>query len=68
MAIACFGSLTFFPDRPLLSSPRFISCMARSTLRLASFCLVAMASRRLRFGLIVIERARMVKHDEGSRP
>ena len=42
MAIACFRSVTFFPDRPLLSLPRFISCMARSTLRLASFFFVAM--------------------------
>lgn len=34
MAIACFRFVTVFPDRPLLSLPRFISCMARSTLRL----------------------------------
>jgi len=35
MAIACLRLVTFFPERPLLSSPRFISCMARLTLLLA---------------------------------
>ena len=33
MAIACLRLLTFLPLRPDLSSPRFISCIARSTLR-----------------------------------
>src|SRR5579872_5020954 len=33
MAIACFGLVTFLPDRPLRSVPCFISSMARSTLR-----------------------------------
>jgi hypothetical protein len=33
MAIACLRLFTFRPERPLLSVPRFISCMARSTLR-----------------------------------
>lgn len=31
IAIACFGSCTFLPERPDVSSPRFISCIARST-------------------------------------
>jgi hypothetical protein len=31
IAIACFRLLTVLPDRPDLSWPRFISCMARST-------------------------------------
>ena len=31
--MACFRLVTFFPDRPDLSFPRFISCIARSTLR-----------------------------------
>jgi hypothetical protein len=33
MAIACFRLFTDLPERPLLSSPRFISCIARFTLR-----------------------------------
>ena len=32
MATACLGLVTFFPLRPLRSLPRFISCIARSTL------------------------------------
>jgi hypothetical protein len=31
MAIACLRLVTFFPERPLLSFPCFISFMARST-------------------------------------
>lgn len=31
MAIACLREVTFFPERPDLSFPRFISCMARLT-------------------------------------
>ena len=31
IAIACFRLVTFLPERPLFYSPRFISCMARST-------------------------------------
>jgi hypothetical protein len=31
MAIACLRLVTFFPDRPLLSLPRFRSCIALST-------------------------------------
>src|SRR5262245_9828572 len=31
IAIACSRLVTFFPERPDLSSPRFISCIARST-------------------------------------
>jgi hypothetical protein len=31
MAIACLRLLTFLPERPLLSVPRFLSCMAFST-------------------------------------
>jgi hypothetical protein len=31
IAIACLGFFTFFFDRPEVSSPRFISCIARST-------------------------------------
>src|SRR5271163_769712 len=31
MAIACLRLVTFLPDRPDLSSPRFISRIARST-------------------------------------
>ena len=42
MAIACFRFVTVFPDRPLLSRPRFISCMARSTLRLPLLLFAAM--------------------------
>ncbi|MBV8197472.1 MAG: hypothetical protein JO263_05015 [Candidatus Eremiobacteraeota bacterium] len=33
IAMACFRLFTFLPDRPDLSSPRFISCIARLTLR-----------------------------------
>jgi len=32
MAMACLRLRTVFPERPLLSWPRFISCIARSTL------------------------------------
>jgi hypothetical protein len=32
MAIACLRLVTFLPDRPERSAPRFISCMLRSTL------------------------------------
>ena len=31
IAIACLRLVTFFPERPDLSLPRFISCMVRST-------------------------------------
>jgi hypothetical protein len=31
MAIACFLLVTFLPDRPLVSFPCFISCIARFT-------------------------------------
>jgi hypothetical protein len=31
IAIACFGFRTFLLERPEVSSPRFISCIARST-------------------------------------
>jgi hypothetical protein len=31
IAIACLGSRTFLFERPEVSSPRFISCIARST-------------------------------------
>jgi hypothetical protein len=31
--MACLRLLTFFPDRPLRSSPRFISCIVFLTLR-----------------------------------
>jgi hypothetical protein len=31
MAIACLRLRTFLPERPLLSCPRFISCIARRT-------------------------------------
>ena len=37
IAIACLRLLTVLPERPLLSWPRFISCMALSTLLLAFF-------------------------------
>jgi hypothetical protein len=33
IAIDCFRLVTFFPDLPDRSRPRFISCMALSTLR-----------------------------------
>jgi len=36
IAIACLRFVTFFPDRPLRSVPRFRSCIARLTL----FCAV----------------------------
>jgi hypothetical protein len=32
IAMACFRLLTFFPDRPDFSFPRFISCIALPTL------------------------------------
>ena len=32
IAIACFRLVTFFPERPERSVPRFRSCIARSTL------------------------------------
>src|SRR6266446_2867705 len=32
IAIACFLLVTFLPDRPLLSVPSFLSCIAFSTL------------------------------------
>src|SRR3954451_2323294 len=32
IAIACFLLVPFLPERPLFTSPRYISCMARSTL------------------------------------
>jgi hypothetical protein len=35
MAIACLRLVTFLPERPERSRPRFISCMLRSTLELA---------------------------------
>ena len=35
MAMACLRLVTRFPERPLLSFPCFISCMARSTFALA---------------------------------
>jgi hypothetical protein len=35
IAIACFLLVTLFSDRPLLSLPRFLSCIARLTLRRA---------------------------------
>jgi len=35
MAIACLRLVTFFPERPERSSPRFISCMLRSTFEAA---------------------------------
>lgn len=34
MAMACLGLVTFLPEAPDRSSPRFISCSARPTLRL----------------------------------
>jgi hypothetical protein len=37
MAIACLRLLTVFPEPPDFSSPRFISCIARSTLLDAFF-------------------------------
>jgi hypothetical protein len=37
IAIACLREVTFFPLRPLLSSPFFISCMALSTFLPAPF-------------------------------
>jgi hypothetical protein len=33
IAMACLRLVTFLPDRPLLSVPRFRSCMAFSTFR-----------------------------------
>jgi hypothetical protein len=36
MATACFGLVTFFPERPDLSFPSFISCIACPT----DFCAV----------------------------
>jgi hypothetical protein len=37
MAIACLRLVTFLPERPLRSLPRFLSCIARLTLRCAFF-------------------------------
>jgi hypothetical protein len=62
MAIACLRLFTRFPERPLLSLPRFISCMARLTLRLPLFLLVAVQV------LAGIEREHMVTHDCTRRP
>src|SRR5215831_8973144 len=48
MAIACLRLLTFLPERPLLSFPRFLSRMARSTFFEASlpyFLGIALLSR-----------------------
>lgn len=61
MAIACLGSVTVFPERPLLSWPRFISCMARSTFLLAflpylAICLPSFLSERLSPGGPEIDR------------
>jgi hypothetical protein len=43
IAMACLRLVTFFPERPLLRVPRFRSCIARLTLRLAAEGFVAMA-------------------------
>jgi hypothetical protein len=45
MAIACLRLLTFLPERPLRSFPRFISCIARFTVRFAHLRLAAMELR-----------------------
>jgi hypothetical protein len=37
MAMACLRLFTFLPERPDFSSPRFISCIARSTFSEAFF-------------------------------
>jgi hypothetical protein len=44
IAIACFRLVTFFPEPPLRSLPRFRSCIARLTLLCAFFPYFAMAS------------------------
>ena len=44
IAMACLRFVTFLPDRPLFSVPRFISCMARLTFRLPLLLLAAMYS------------------------
>jgi hypothetical protein len=43
IATACLRLLTFLPELPLRSSPRFISCIARSTFSDAFFPYLAMA-------------------------
>jgi hypothetical protein len=43
IAIACLRLVTFFPDRPLFSVPRFRSCMARSTFSEAALPYFGMA-------------------------
>jgi hypothetical protein len=37
IAMACFRLVTFLPERPERSVPRFLSLIARWTLRLAAF-------------------------------
>ena len=44
IAIACLRDFTFFPERPDLSSPRFISCMLFATFLPAVFPYLAMVS------------------------
>jgi hypothetical protein len=44
IAIACLRLVTFFPDRPLLSSPCFRSCIALCTLSCAFFPYLAMSA------------------------
>jgi hypothetical protein len=43
IAIACFWLVTFLPDRPLLSVPSFLSCIAFSTFLEAFLPYLAMA-------------------------
>lgn len=42
MAMACLREVTFLPLRPLVSFPRFISCITSSTFLLAPFEYLAM--------------------------
>ena len=58
IAIACLGLVTFFPERPLFNSPCFISCMARSTLRLLSFCFAAIDVSPKRINRLGLENPR----------
>ena len=44
IAIACLRLFTFLPDRPLLSLPRFRSCIAFSTFSDAFFSYLAIAA------------------------
>src|SRR6266516_3214807 len=67
MAMACFRLVTFLPERPLFSVPRFRSCIARSTF-FEAFLLYLRAIRQFSFHSGVCKaRARVIPSvSEGS--